>query len=1400
MGFYGKVEHTDRLNFVIDKVYPNRKEMDANVNTDEVFIGRYVLIEYEQKGQEVYLQLYKNPETMDFYFDPALNVQTRAKYTEDKDSETGDYFIELHEIIYVLDEEEKQRFYKCNGKTSDGFATFVALSYTPSEMGTYHNNYQTDIDIYGESRGFDSTVWQKIYVDDTEKYAMIAELNSVVPTFDITLDAPTINPIPPHFDADSNNVYYKLHMQPTWGFKIKEATGSKPSDTNVTAVLTEWDKVNNTLNKKYKNYKGAIYFNRDGFDPDYHYDKNDNEVKPTDNYIQFSTEASGQEYNMSHGAYTAKQDDIQALEIMLPGIGRALSELWDLAYGKGEVSDEENRKIRNKDVKWDSMTGLRLVKTSRNPEVSGFEYDTVSIDTIAGCINSVHDLIGMIIVNDKDEKLEIDDALVNRIYYRDGQYWIKDLTYKYVEVSNEDQKIENIKQFGDNYYYKNGNNYYKELEGYQAGNQYYEFNDNVVTNVTLCQEVWAPNTYYYFEDNNYKLDPNDYPDETKTYFKISQNLNDVKVKVNNQLTGLCFYPTSYTTETYNALFPTVKASENVPGKGLFYTGKDATGKTGYLPYEQGKVSPMQTPLHYWDGYQIEISTTTSGQFIETYEFGKATDTQVQMVQFKADTFYYQDAKTKDWILLEKEADIDLSKTYYQFGEDGINKVEINGKFYEPNLYHYLDYVDYIMDSDEEREPGIDYYYINEEEIKTVNKETVFYEPNKYFYFNGTEYVIDTAEKMTEGREYFKDIYTRYIHPDSKDKTLIPGSIWNEAISVVPPDVKLANREETYQWKKLDGFSRSLNTINGLILKINNVLKLEDNLTRDPQTIQGCINNINDIINRIDALKPSHFIAVDEYGRMTSMEQETDAWIDIKINKDNNDKVIITHIGPVISNETKKDDLAPKFGDTFTIEDWYFDDKGHKSNKTTHTVKIPQGSLTDTTKTGSDLITQLSFDKPTGALTSTRENLSSIKLAGYTKSTDNADVSEGDTLGQALSKLQTQIIEEETNRANIINALDMSNEDTAHFISKITQTDGQVAIERAAAGTLKIADENGSYSVPETSSKIDKQDTLAVAFGKVEAQINTANTTRANEVKTLTDNLNKEIQDRKDAISSAIFKEVQDRDAAILVETNARIKAINDLDATITTETSEIITSITQTDGLVSAGKKKIGDIALTGWSLGENVVDSTPIADTDNVFNAFAKTQRQINANKTALAVLNGNSTTQGSVAYQIAQIVNENNNGTVDTLNEIAAWIITDTTGTATMNANIKNNADAIDALELLVGNTEVATQIANAINTALTVEGKSKYALATDLINLSAALDNINGRVEKLENAVSTEKIAKWDAAVQKEEYNVKIAELEQADYTLNSRCNVLDKEVKNLINLVAELQTKIAELEAQ
>lgn len=1511
MGFYGKIEHTDKLNFVIDKIYPNRKTMEEEMDKDGVFIGRYVLIEYEQNEINPYVKLYKSPDSMDFYFDPSFNVETRAKYTENKNEETNNYYIELNEIVYIVKEDGTKQFYKCTGKAENSiYATFTE-TYNPEISGTYHVNYNIDIEKYGESRGYDSTVWQKIYIDEKEKYVMIAELNSVVPTFDITVDAPTLNPIPPHFDADSNNVYYKLHMQPSWGFKVKEATENMPSDTTVTATLAEWDDINKTINSTITSYDGAIYFNRDGFSSDYHYNKNDNAISLTDNKIQLTTEASGRKYNTAHG--TTEHHDIQALEIILPGIGKAISDLWDLVYGTGDSIDGDNdKKIRNKEINWDTVTGLRLVKTSRNPDISGFEYDTQSVDTIAGCINSVHDLIGMIIVNDKGKKIEIDEALVNRIYYRDGQYWIKDLTYEYTEVSNENQPIENMKQFGDNYYYKNGNNYYKELEGYQAGNQYYEFGPNVVSGVKLCQEVWKPDTYYYKEGENYKLDASTYPDETKQYYKISQDLKNIPgVDSKKGEKGLCFFPTAYNETTYNNLFPTTKATTTTPGKGLFYIGEDANGQTGYLPFEQGKGIQFQTPLHYWENYEIEISTTTEGKFIETYEFSRATRTPVEVIPFSENTFYYLDNITKEWTLLESEADIDISKVYYQFGENGVEKEVIDGLFYEPNLYYYLDYVDYIMDTDEEREPNIDYYTIDKNAIEIVSENTVFYEPNKYYYKVGEKYILDTAKEMTPNRVYYRDIYTRYVGPESTNKNFNIGQVWNEEVKDIPADVKLTNRKESYEWKQLNGFARTLNTINGLILKINNIMKFDDTLTRDNKTVQGCINMINDIINTIDTLKPNHIIAVNEFGHMTSMAAETDNWIDIKINNKNDDKIIVTHefhprenstsnsnintannnniniytpyvdekghvighneetvtlpygfkfvttgenevataknvidtltintdewltatadsnnnilfnheypkvinnttssidlnnntdtivletlekdekghvikinqetvtlpygyktftstgissisnsdiygetngkkpavnktqtiadntqdileinpankwiqtkiendkltiaheihsidktnknttnlnnplvdsitvqdlefddaghntknqkhtytlpfgyktlqdsnesvgktiatntqdtltlkgdswikptisqgqivythIGPVVGEYDSKNNVTPKFGDTFTIEDWYFDSKGHKHSKNSHTVMIPKGSLADATASGSDLITQLSFTPESGALSTSRVNLSSLKLAGYVKETSNSNISAEDTLAQALSKLQTQIIEEKNARTENIADLDMAeNASTTQFISSIKQENGKVVVERAAAGTLNLGD---TYSIANESSMISSADSINSAFGKLEYKLN-----------------------------------------------------------------------------------------------------------------------------------ILNGANTVEGSVANQIAKIVNENNNGSIDSLNEIAAWIINDSTGAANM-------SNRISSLEGLVGKSSVNTQITEAIE----AENLEQYALDSTLKDLEDRVEVIEEKDESwdegleriafLEALIDTNKVAAWDKA---------------------------------------------------
>ena len=105
------------------------------------------------------------------------------------------------------------------------------------------------------------------------------------------------------------------------------------------------------------------------------------------------------------------------------------------------------------------------------------------------------------------------------------------------------------------------------------------------------------------------------------------------------------------------------------------------------------------------------------------------------------------------------------------------------------------------------------------------------------------------------------------------------------------------------------------------------------------------------------------------------------------------------------------------------------------------------------------------------------------------------------------------------------------------------------------------------------------------------------------------------------------------------------------------------------------------------------------------------------------IAVLKGDKSVEGSVQFQIAQIV-AGANANYDTLKEIADWIMSDQTGAAKMANDIKANADAITDLETLVGTipaeataTDIVGYIAEYVQAQLTASDLSQYAKATDL-----------------------------------------------------------------------------------
>lgn len=197
---------------------------------------------------------------------------------------------------------------KTQFKFEKKYATEVAMNAAAAEDGVFVGGY---VLVDDEDN---PTVWQKIQTADLQfKYVMIAELNSVVPTFDIITDAPTEKPQAPYFNADSTNMHYKLHIQPSWGLRVAEAGEGEPSDIEAEGKHLD------------------IYFNKAGFD------KTTRTISPSeDNQIVLTNAKSGQQYNGVEG------NDIKELRIHLPAIGNTVAEMHDLMYGENRQSGPDS--------------------------------------------------------------------------------------------------------------------------------------------------------------------------------------------------------------------------------------------------------------------------------------------------------------------------------------------------------------------------------------------------------------------------------------------------------------------------------------------------------------------------------------------------------------------------------------------------------------------------------------------------------------------------------------------------------------------------------------------------------------------------------------------------------------------------------------------------------------------------------------------------------------------------------------------------------------------------------------------------------------------------------------------------------------------------------------------------
>jgi hypothetical protein len=1084
VSFYGNITNTARTTFSFDKFYANRYEMDLRAGLDKIMIGRYVLVEYDNStNRDYFLSLFKSyvPEEksteeeeedkdteqedeeeeekelkIGFYTSKNAEIDTRVKLGNiiSGITVTKNLIIIIPPSQNSVDEIlENDEFWLCTGEDEEGYAAFEFISKSDKD---YLLNYGIDTAFYGNGRGYDSTVWQKVFSNGSERYVKVAELNTITPIFDLAADAPTTVPLTPHLDTDSTNVYYKLHWQPSWGFRVKGSskdtkgpilntdgsnygsytslttdTKDYPSDESVFWRANEFDSKTNVASKniflfdKVANtgqwvkedtltdddilipQPAAIYYNKDGFDSEkisYSDDKvysgwgEKGKAGPVADTISIQPSGnSGHTYSNHDGTTNISvEPDTQELSVILPSLGNTIAQIWDVVYGGRDTNETISKtNKRNLDISWENAKGVLDRKGLRmvGHDEAQSAYNTSEVNTIAGCINSVHDLMGMIITPiESTDYFEENMSILSedRIYFNqeESTYLRKhltydfeeltDYTYKKVDVSEEDfdsflyydSKGNPIKQYteGATYYIKvlnknetygsedlpdfDGTKYYyqdytgspyattPEMMDYLQDSTYHSDRDYYTIGEVTEHEVeegYEPNKYYYLLDDAYVLDTNDDPyidsvtgeRVVRHYYTIDQkkivDVNSTKLRI--------YVPGKYYYKDETGTYQVDNSSSLVPNR-VYYAlkpGQVTVNGEIFTKEESYEVITFADASDYLPGFYYVKSGDTylliGGDYNPNLTYYEKKETLVPMpanqyemdptpltlINYHDNTFYSPVFDTNQTTILQYQLvsrpDIDPtgSATYFAWGymiknntpffyydyedDTGLTEeqkltipvktdfetwaLEAQQSFYEPHFYHYLAtveedgkaYKNYILDHYTTKKR--DGYYT----ISGLEKiDQVYYEPYKYYQAiydssgNISDYELATSDLRPEGTLYSRDFV--YVIEDTSNN-FKSGAYWNSNITAIPNTVTLGTRKEKYEMVVLPEFARYLNTIHGLLLKINQVLNTGDTLTRDTRTVQGALNTLNDIFVKFDKLEANKILMTDSFGRINS---------------------------------------------------------------------------------------------------------------------------------------------------------------------------------------------------------------------------------------------------------------------------------------------------------------------------------------------------------------------------------------------------------------------------------------------------------------------------------------------------------------------------------------------------
>lgn len=954
MAFYAnKVDLSHYGRYQFDKIFSSRAAMDkeAALGTDGLFAGRFALVSYSPDPEAefkaidvilgyrdasngiIYADIRKtqpyiytefthlevgNPELKasnynKLYYYDGTNYIHLASSSQFIEGNTNYYIanvtdttniVNLNSLVRIIDAEGAPTgvYYKCTGGTQGEPAIWseILLGSYQDASYTYPDylvNFNLDRATYGDSfdpRGYDGTVWQKVFSDGYGKFILIGRAIATLPAMELFPDPPRLTPNAPYIDALSSDQFYRIHVPSMWGFQLRQAVEGELSDQ--TQVVTRYHINDDTGNvtEAQEEIPVGIYFNKAGMDF-----ATRTIDRTTKNEIQITpTGESGKVYYDTNGVPIT--EDMLELTIHTPAFGNMVAEGYDIIYGPTDGAGQGE--YRPRDVEW--INGDRSPEIKIQGENQELHGKTHELKTLAGVLNTMHDRLGQIVmkVTTLPSAGSMSPDLIyeyqNR-FYRRSEGGTMDLVgpYEYSYTQVPTSSLSSLDPFPSNKYFTypeagmtqiNNATELAQLRtatSYDANNYYYLRNLNKVRyneiNPPLIE--YQPSTYFRKISSDYILDTSDpYPiDPTVHYYYI----NDFTSADEKHFTA------SYTSDgsffTYsNRIYTPYR--EEYPQQQTYYKIQHQstyTNKRYYHPgiyyyldnnaYIPGLDDTMRLDKAYFIVKfkdEIQYGLNENNQVVAYRVMESATPVEdleeppnnINNLYFiDSDGRYVRYTELENMDLINGESPYAIKRTYYSI----TTQVYTSANLFLKNMYYIKENGSYLLATEWSNNEQTPYYeLIMNNNVHQFNQ--VFYIPDKYYYEVSQDHfaLAKTAAKLEES--YYTKISV-YVDTDTLQQCP-HGFEWNDNAPYIPPSISLYRRTEVPAIEEITGIANGESTINGLLLELHKQLDFNNLETRNITTFRGCLNELGDMLYRLKDLQPGKLLIVNDFGQIESI--------------------------------------------------------------------------------------------------------------------------------------------------------------------------------------------------------------------------------------------------------------------------------------------------------------------------------------------------------------------------------------------------------------------------------------------------------------------------------------------------------------------------------------------------